>query len=244
MVSVLHTFWAKLNRNTHVHMILTAGWITPYNTFKHVWYITYRWILASRKWYLLKALNERVRLHLSWHKQHEELLFLKEISKLKNADEKLKSRYIYFSKKADSFQKVLSYIGRYLKRPVIAQSRIRNYDWENITFKYIDKYDWEQKEITTSAHEFIGLLLQHIPNKHFKMVYYSGIFAHRTKKKYLRVLARHIWRQKCSIKVASNYRMRLYQLTGIDIAKCSCWGIYKKSCIVIPWYEPIYYDTS
>jgi hypothetical protein len=29
--------------------------------------------------------------------------------------------------------------------------------------------------------------------------------------------------------------MRLYQLTGIDIAKCSCWGIYKKSAIVIPW---------
>lgn len=244
MVSVLHTFGAKLNRNTHVHIMLTAGWITPYNTFKHVWFIPFLGVLASRKWYLLKELNERVRLHLSWQKQHEELLFLKEISQLKNEDKELKSRYIHFSKKADSFQKVLSYIGRYLKRPVIAQSRIRSYDWENITFEYIDKYDWEQKEITAPANEFIGLLLQHIPNKHFKMVYYSGIFAHRIKKKYLKILARHTWKQECSIKVISNYRMRLYQLTGIDIAKCSCWGIYKKSAIMIPWYGPKYFDTS
>ncbi|MDR0649939.1 MAG: transposase [Candidatus Peribacteria bacterium] len=33
----------------------------------------------------------------------------------------------------------MGYIGRYVKRPVIAQSRILDYDGDTITFCYIDK---------------------------------------------------------------------------------------------------------
>ena len=35
----------------------------------------------------------------------------------------------------------MSYIGRYLKRPILSQSRILAYDRENVTFSYKDKYD-------------------------------------------------------------------------------------------------------
>jgi len=244
IVSVIHTFWAKLNRNTHVHIMLTAWWITPYNTFKHVWYIPFLWILASRKWYLLKALVDRVKQNLTWEKQHNELLLLRHISNLKDTNNENKSRYIYFSKKADSFQKVLSYIGRYLKRPVISQSRIKYYDWENITFEYVDKYDKQTKEVTTTGVEFVGLLLQHIPNKHFKMIYYSWIFAPRNKKKYLKIIKEHTWNQKCTIQIAKSYRKRLYDLTWIDICTCWCGWIYHKSSITIPWYKTKYFDTS
>gem|GEM_PF-4604921 len=48
--------------------------------------------------------------------------------KQKDDSDKLKSWYIYFSKKATSFTVVLTYIGRYLKRPTISQSRILEYD--------------------------------------------------------------------------------------------------------------------
>lgn len=244
IVSVIHTFWAKLNRNTHVHVILTAWWITPYGTFKNVGYIPFLWILASWKWYLLKALVDRVKENLSWEQQHNELLLLKHISNLKNYNNEDKSWYIYFSKKADSFQKVLSYIGRYLKRPVISQSRIKYYDWKNITFEYVDKYDQQTKEITTTGIEFIGLLLQHIPNKHFKMIYYSWVFASRVKKRNLKIIRAHTWKQECSIKIAKSYRKRLYNLTWVDICKCWCGWIYYKSSITIPWYKTKYFDSS
>ena len=75
MVTVIHTFGAKLNRNTHVHMMLTAWWITPYRTFKHVWYIPFLWVLASWKWFLLKNLNNRVKANITGEKQQLELNF-------------------------------------------------------------------------------------------------------------------------------------------------------------------------
>lgn len=91
----------------------------------------------------------------------------------KNDDLNEKSWYIYFSKKANSFEVVLSYIGRYLKRPILSQSRILAYDGKNVTFSYKDKYDNIVKEITVTTMDFIGYLVQHIPNKFFKMVNYA-----------------------------------------------------------------------
>lgn len=242
IVSVIHTFWAKLNRNTHVHMMLTAGWIIPYNTFKHVWFLTYVWILASRRSYLLKHLTQRVKENLNWETQHNELRVLQNISTIKKWDA-LKSRYIHFSKKADCFEKVLSYIWRYLKRPVIAQSRIKKYENNIVTFEYIDKYDGLKKELEVDALEFLGLLIQHIPNKWFKMVYYSWIFAPRVKSKYLLILKKIIEQKNCDVRVAQTYRWRMFQLTWIDIWKCNCWGEFKKSSMTIPWYKTKYFDT-
>lgn len=241
IVSVIHTFGAKLNRNTHTHVMLSAGWITPYGTYKSVWFVPYLWMLASWKWYLLKACVERVKQNRTWKEQHEELRILQAISTVKKNNE-LKSWYIHFSKKADNFQQVLGYIWRYLKRPVIAQSRILSYD-NHITFEYIDKYDWERKTITMEPIEFIGQLVQHIPNKRFKMITYSWMFAPRVKKKYLFILNR-FFQQKVVMKIINTYRWRVYQSTGIDIARCECWGVFKKRSICIPWYQIKIFNTS
>lgn len=244
IVNVIHTFWAKLNWNTHVHMVLSAWWITRYNTFRTIWFIPYAWILASWKWFLLKELNNWIYQHLSWEKYKEEYNFLQSISNLKNKFNDTKSWFIHFSQKADSFQKVLSYIGRYLKRPVIAQSRIKKYDGENIIFEYVDKYDGEKKDIHCLAQEFIWSLIQHIPQKHFKMVSYAGIFCNCVKRKYLKIIEQFIWKQELQIKIAKSYRWRMIQYLGIDIAKCSCWWIFKKHSISVPWYKTIYYNSS
>jgi hypothetical protein len=222
--------------------MLTAWWITPYNTFKHVWFITYVWILASRKWYLLGALVKRVKENLEWEAQNYELRVLQKISGTKKGNE-LKSWYIHFSKKADCFEKVLSYIWRYLKRPVIAQSRIRKYENDKVTFEYIDKYDSLKKELEVDALDFLGLLIQHIPNKSFKMVYYSWIFAPRVKSKYLFILGKIIEQKNCGIKITKTYRWRLFQLTWVDIWVCACWWKFVKVSMTIPWYKTKYFDT-
>ena len=72
---------------------------------------------------------------------------------------------------------VLKYIGRYLGRPVIATSRIDNYDGENVTFHYNRHEDNELITETVSAVDFIKKLIIHIPEKHFKMIRYYGIYA-------------------------------------------------------------------
>ena len=59
--------------------------------------------------------------------------------------------YVYANPTLANNQDVLKYIGRYLRRPVIATSRIDNYDGENVTFHYNRHEDNELITETVSA---------------------------------------------------------------------------------------------
>ena len=71
----------------------------------------------------------------------------------------------------------IKYISRYLGRPVIATSRIDDYDGENVTFHYTRHEDNKTVTETIPALDFIQKLIVHIPEKHFKMLRYYGVYA-------------------------------------------------------------------
>ena len=73
------------------------------------------------------------------------------------------------------------YIGRYTKRPAIAESRIKEYDGTSVTFEYQDKKEKIHRIVSLPVEDFIGRLIRHIPEKHFRMIRYSGIFSNRTR---------------------------------------------------------------
>ena len=76
---------------------------------------------------------------------------------------------------------MFKYIGRYLGRPVIATSRIDKYDGSMVTFHYNRHEDEKYMEESIPATDFIKRLIRHIPEKHFKMIRYGGLYArHRT----------------------------------------------------------------
>lgn len=91
-------------------------------------------------------------------------------------------------------------IGRYLCCPVIATSRIDKYDGESVTFHYYNRHEGEKYvEETLPAIDFIKRLIKHVPEKHFKMIRYGGIYArHREIDKHLnRAIAKekhHVFR--------------------------------------------------
>lgn len=62
-------------------------------------------------------------------------------------------------------------------RPVIATSRIDNYDGDTVTFHYNRHEDNKYIEETLPAIDFIKRLIRHIPEKHFKMIRYGGLYA-------------------------------------------------------------------
>ena len=76
---------------------------------------------------------------------------------------------------------VVKYISRYLGRPVIATSRIDSYDGENVTFHYNKHEDNSYVKKSVSVMDFISLLIQHIPEKYFKMTRYYGLYARHRK---------------------------------------------------------------
>lgn len=243
ILSVIHTFWSQLNRNPHVHCIVTSWWIHPHWFYQQIRdFIPYLLILRSRKTGLLKAIRDRAFLHLSGDSLNTEIKLIGMLHQQKDYHNDLKSRYIYFSKKAESFHKVSSYIWRYLKRPVISQSRILDHrNWE-VMYSYKDKYDNITKNNIVSTESFIGLLIQHIPSKWFPMIYYYWIFANRCKSKYLHIIEQFFHyeeRKKVHPKLLIE---RLFQLTWRDISLCSCWGTFCRRRRTIPWYKPLYYD--
>lgn len=85
--------------------------------------------------------------------------------------------YVYAKPNLCNRNAVIKYISRYLGRPVIATSRIDSYDGETVTFHYNKHEDNSYVKKTMPVLDFIRLLIQHIPEKHFKMTRYYGIYA-------------------------------------------------------------------
>ena len=95
--------------------------------------------------------------------------------------------YVYAKPNTCDPKTAIKYIGRYLGRPVIATSRIDKYDGDFVTFHYNRHEDDTYVEETIPVMEFIQRLIRHIPEKHFKMIRYGGIYArHREIDKKLR----------------------------------------------------------
>lgn len=85
--------------------------------------------------------------------------------------------YVYAKPNLCDPKTVIKYIGRYLGRPVIATSRIDKYDGDNVTFHYNRHEDGKYIEEIIPAIDFIKRLIRHIPEKHFKMIRYGGLYA-------------------------------------------------------------------
>ena len=114
---------------------------------------------------------------------------------------------------------VVKYIGRYLGRPVIATSRIDQYDGEMVTFHYNRHEDGKYVQETIPAMDFIKRLIRHIPEKHFKMIRYGGLYArHRQLDS---KLYRAIHRSKHHIYRSFNqWRTAILSSFGYDPIKC------------------------
>ena len=89
--------------------------------------------------------------------------------------------YVYAKPNLCDPKTVIKYIGRYLGRPVIATSRIDNYDGHTVTFHYNRHEDNKYIQETIPAIDFIQRLIRHIPEKHFKIIRYGGLYARHRK---------------------------------------------------------------
>jgi hypothetical protein len=77
---------------------------------------------------------------------------------------------------------VLSYLGRYVHRIAISNSRILSIDDGQVTFRYRKVGDSQQRTMTLPAHEFIRRFLQHVLPDGFHKVRYYGLWAPANRK--------------------------------------------------------------
>ena len=86
--------------------------------------------------------------------------------------------------------KVLRYVGRYVRHPAMAESRLVGYDGERVTIRWTAHDGGGELFRTMSVDEFIGAMIQHVPERHFKLVRHYGVYARHLKGRYRHGAAR------------------------------------------------------
>jgi hypothetical protein len=96
-----------------------------------------------------------------------------------------KTWIVHCAKPSNHHKHNVNYLGRYTKRPPIAESKLRHYDGTEVMFKYLDHTTKTYRNFTVTAEKFIARFIQHIPDVGFRMIRYYGFLAHRVRGKLL-----------------------------------------------------------
>jgi hypothetical protein len=205
-VCVLHTFGRPLEWNPHIHCLVTEGGCSDDGFWRVVKHFNYTYFRKAFQTSLLDIMEKKI--GPSFKK-------IKAAIYKKDKD----GFYVYAKPNLCNPDTVVKYISRYLGRPVIATSRIDSYDGENVTFHYNKHEDNSYVQKTIPVLDFIKLLIQHIPEKHFKMTRYYGLYArHRELDKNL---SKAIPKFKHKIILDFNTWRKLFLFSfGYDPLKC------------------------
>ena len=193
IVSVLHTFGSDLKYHPHIHMLVSGG---GQNTMGQeleldLNYLTRQRFLANmNKVHFMKRLEEEI---IKGEIKLETKYLLNKRRYKKWKTDLLSQQWIVNIEKAlkDKLQ-IVGYVGRYTKRACISEYRIVAIENGIIEFSYNDyanskRGEKPKKSIRSMTYiEFLDSLLQHVPEKRYRMVRYSGMYnSHYMKKKKL-----------------------------------------------------------
>lgn len=212
-VLTLHTFGRGLNWIPHIHALVAEGGLRKNGSFKPLKHINYNTLRKSFQKCLLDRLDD----HFNTN----------EFKQLKRKMYKYypEGFYAYCPRSNHkSLKDCVDYIIRYVGRPVMAASRIDDYDYDlnHVMWHYIDHDTKKRVDVYDRILPFMKKLIIHIPDENFKMIRYIGGYA--TKKKNLGKLVKkmvsksHDW----ILKKQYHYRQFRIDTTGIDPIKCSC----------------------
>jgi len=196
VVTVLHTFGAKLNFNCHIHALYSLGGVgLKTGNFKEASFVPAESLKARFKTILLHKLRREFvtgKLYISpslkniWRQKFGTDVFYNVQNKIWD-----KSWYLWIGERLDSATHTVAYVGRYAKRPCLSEAKIIAYEKELnlVRFSYRDKLTKEDVSLDLTIFEFIGALVRHIPEKGFNMIRYYGMYANVLKWRILKILA-------------------------------------------------------
>ncbi|MCR4943684.1 MAG: transposase [Clostridium sp.] len=144
--------------------------------------------------------------------------------------------YVHAKSEIKSAKMAAKYVGRYVGRPAIAESRILQYDGIYVTYKYTRHEDDKVVIEKVHVYEFIKKLIIYIPEKHFNMVRYFGIYSTRSKGNYniLKMIEDRILKLRKSL---DKWQYRILASFGVNPCDCPiCNKRMKFYDIVYPKY--------
>jgi hypothetical protein len=219
--SALHTYGRRLNPNVHFHICSSSGGLNEHGTWKPFSFKATS-LMPQWRYAVIKLLRD----------DYESLIFPPELEKEStNYDswnafldrEYRKHWNVHTDKATDDKHRTKKYIGRYLKKPPISNSRLKHYSGGDVTFRYLDHNTGKHEIEHLSQEEMIIRLLLHVPEKFFNMIRYYGFLSTRTRSKYLPIIYEH-FNQSVSAVSNLSYASMMKGFLNIDPFKCILCG--------------------
>ena len=166
-LAVLHTWTRAMLFHPHVHMLVTAGGLAPDGQ---------TWVEPKHPGFLVpvRALSVIFRAKCC--------AGLKKAGLLSDAPVPVwKKNWVVHSQHAGRADKVLDYLGRYVFRIAITNSRLESIDNGVVRFRYRDNRSQQMRRVTLPGVEFIGRFLQHVLPRGATKVRHYGIFSPSSK---------------------------------------------------------------
>ena len=162
-LGVLHTWTRAMLYHPHVHLLVTAGGLSADDT---------QWIPPKHPTYLVpvRALSVIFRAKLC--------TALKKAGLLQQVPSTVwKQDWVVHAQPAGRGVKVLEYLGRYVFRIAISNSRIERIVDGQVTFRYRDNRSQQLRRVTIPAVDFLARFLQHVLPRGCTKVRYYGIWS-------------------------------------------------------------------
>ena len=175
-IVIVHTYGKDMKHNSHLHCLVTEGGFKNNGIWVDVNYFPYEMLRKSWQNHLLNSLKKEIEdtpenreLIDDLFKKHPEGFYVRAKDTINN-------------KKG-----MIKYIGRYIRHPAVAESRIISYDGKEVVFWYKDD-DEITHYVTMGVEEFISAVIGHIPDRQFKTVRHYGVYSRGIKRKFKRLL--------------------------------------------------------
>ena len=165
ILAVLHTWTRALLDHPHAHLLVTAGGLSADGQ---------HWVHPQNPAFLVPCFA------LSKIFQGKFKAGLKKLGLLEQAPACVwRQKWVVHGQHAGSGLKVLDYLGRYVFRTAISNSRLEAFDHGQVTFGYRDNRTQQPRHVSVSAEEFIRRFLRHVLPKGFVKVRAYGLWSAR-----------------------------------------------------------------
>ena len=227
-ISVLHTWNQKVLDHIHLHCLIPAGAVCQE---------TGKWIPCRHSEFLFSVLAmspvfranflEKLRSRQSELKLPPSLGYLRNPSTFQDfLDSLWREAWVIYTKPAfRGPDQIIEYLGRYVHRIAISNSRLASLEGDRILFKYRDRKDGNQEKLEKlPVVEFLRRFMLHALPKGFQRIRYHGFLASRSKNTnitriYESLELRRIQTEVCKI-TARDFILKQF---GTDITRCpSC----------------------
>src|SRR3990172_5086001 len=234
-----HTFGRDLKKNIHIHLSTTTGGLSfSYDTWINGAYFYHQSLKNTWRYKIISLLREEFKkgkLALPSHLQHgtSYTTFNSWTSQFYE-----KTWVIHLNTQSNNMKNNVDYLGKYLKRPPIGETRIKHYDGKTVAYEYLDHYTDVTEIMSLPVLDFISRLICHIPDKNFRNIRYYGFLSNRLRSELLPLVYKLLdIKTVITSKVYLSWRTMIQTAYKYDPLRCPlCKSIMLLKAVVLPSY--------